>query len=105
HLRNLRGRNLSQVRVRVVRVTAPDGTDITQNYFLQWMYDPASTYPASHAGISCRPGLEAHAYISVAYKRVDRPDISIRFASDTLAGRVYTAPELDLDIEVESRDE
>src|SRR5260370_42621561 len=58
HLRNLRKQNLSQVTVRVVRVTAPDGTDITQNYFLRWMYDPAPTYPASHAGISCRPGLE-----------------------------------------------
>jgi hypothetical protein len=105
HLRNLRKRNLSQVTVRVVRVTAPDGTDITQNYFLRWMYDPAPTYPASHAGISCRPGLEAHGYIDVAYKKVDRPDISIRFASDTLAARVYTADALGLDLELESRDE
>ncbi len=105
HLRNLRNRNLSQVKVRMVRIATPDGTDITQNYFLQWMYDPPPTYPASHAGISCRPGLEAHAYINVAFKKVDRPDISILFASDTLASRVYTAPELDLDVEVESRDE
>src|SRR5260370_9699983 len=105
HVRNLRQRNLSQVTVRVVRITAPDGTDVTQNYFLQWMYDPQPTYPASHAGISCRPGLEAHTYINVAYKKVDRPDISILFASDRLAGRVYTASDLDLDLEVQSRDE
>ncbi|HKV32668.1 MAG TPA: hypothetical protein VJT14_16810 [Candidatus Dormibacteraeota bacterium] len=105
HLRNLRSRNLSQVTVRVVRVTVPDGTDVTQNYFLRWMHDPQPTYPASHAGISCRPGLEAHAYIDVAHKRVDRQDISILFASDTLAGCVYTATELGLDFEVQSRDE
>jgi hypothetical protein len=101
----LRRRNLSQVTVRVVRVTAPDGTDVTQNYVLRWMHDPPPAFPASHAGIRSRPGLEAHAYIDVAYKKVDRQDISLLFASDVLAGRFYTAGELDLDLEVQSRDE
>jgi len=95
----------AQVRVRVVRVATPDGTDGTQRYLLQWINDPPPTYPASHAGITCEPGLDPHAYISVAYKRVDRADISLCFANDKLVGQTYTAMDLDLELAVDSRDE
>ncbi len=105
HLRNKRRGRLSQARVRVVRVVTPDGTDVTQRYLLQWINDPPPTYPASHAGISCEPGLDPHAYINVAYKRVDRADISLCFANDKLVGQTYTAKDLDLDLAVDARDE
>jgi len=104
-VRNKRSRRLSQVRVRVVRVVTPDGTDVTQRYLLQWINDPPPTYPASHAGITCEPGLDPHAYICVANKRVDRADISLCFANDKLMAQTYTAKDLDLDLAVDSRDE
>jgi hypothetical protein len=106
HVRNRRKHRLSEVRARVTRITLPDGTVHERGNPLRWINDPEPAFPASHAGITIGSGHEPQAYVSVAHKQfVDPRDFSVLFANQTLASQGYSSEAIDLDIEVDARDE
>jgi hypothetical protein len=95
HARNLRSRQVSQVRVRLREIKRErDGTPLHYSSWLKWRHDDGQANPESVSnGISIRPGVDPDAYLDLATKAFRSRSFHIDFAMKHLRDRVLPASE------------